>query len=166
MVIDVDEVVLLQAGQAGALHAIAFQDDDRLGLRSVLGGLQHRIAERQRAVDARHAIAEDDVRLFAHAAQNLAAGQRRANRIAIRPGVRGENELLPSADLIQNFVQHPSGPDSNLTLPFLNSMQQLFDPAAVLIRVVEHEDHLRGLADAQDGSPAHAECSRPPRSSP
>src|ERR1035437_8937869 len=28
------------------------------------------------------------------------------DRIAIRPGMRGKNELLPSADLIQNFVQH------------------------------------------------------------
>ena len=132
MVIDVDEVVLLQAGQARALHAIAFQDDDRLRLGSILGGLQHRIAEGQRAVDTRHAIAQDDVCLFAHAAQNLAAGQRRPDGVAIWPGMRGENELLSSADLIQNFVQHPMVPSSNLTLPFLNSMQQLFDPAAIL----------------------------------
>src|ERR1035437_10768100 len=111
MVIDVDEVVLLQASQARTLHAIALQDDDRLGWGRVLGGLQHRIAEGQRAVDARNAIAEDDVRLLAHAAQNLAAGQRRPDGIAIWPGVRRENEFLPSADLIQNFVKHPNGPD-------------------------------------------------------
>ena len=58
-----------------------------------------------------HAVAQDDVRLFSHAAQNLAAGQRRSDGIAVRAGMRGENECLPSTDLIQNFVQHPCGPE-------------------------------------------------------
>src|ERR1039458_8464636 len=40
-------------------------------------------------------------------------------------------------------------PISNLTLPFLNTMQQLFDPAPVLVRLVEYEDQLWGLADSQ-----------------
>ncbi len=57
VVIDVDEVVPLQPGEAGALHAVALQDDDRFGFGSLIRVLQHRIAERKRAVDAGHAIA-------------------------------------------------------------------------------------------------------------
>ena len=38
---------------------------------------------------------------------------------------------------------------ANLTLPFLNTMQQLFDPAPVLIGMIECEDQLRGLADSK-----------------
>ena len=42
-------------------------------------------------------------------------------------------------------------PSSNLTLSLLNAMQQLFDPATVLVRMVEYENQLRGLTDGQDG---------------
>jgi hypothetical protein len=40
-------------------------------------------------------------------------------------------------------------PISNLTLPFLNTLQQLLDPAPVLIRLVECEDQLWGLPDSK-----------------
>ena len=104
--IDVDEVVLLEAGETGALHAVAFQDDDGLGFGSLLGVTSTVSAEGQRTVDAGHAVAEYDAGLLAHAAQNLSAGQRRSHRIAIRTGMGGENELLSSTDLVEDFVQH------------------------------------------------------------
>ncbi len=59
MVIDVDEVVPLQPGEASALHAVAFQDDDRFGFGSLVGVVQYRIGEGKRAIDAGNAVAKD-----------------------------------------------------------------------------------------------------------
>ncbi len=106
VVVDVDEVVLLQAGEPGAGYAIALQDDGGLGVGRLLGVAQHRVGKGQRAVDAGNTVAQDHARLLAHAAQNLAAGQRRADGIAVGPRMRGQNKRLSSPDLIQYFVQH------------------------------------------------------------
>ena len=80
-----------------------------------------------------------------------AAGQRRSDGIAIRPRVRGEDELLPSSDLVQDFVQHPQDPSFEPNVCSSRCVQQLFDPAAVLSRVVEDEEKLRRLPQAQVG---------------
>src|SRR5580692_10379914 len=106
VVIDVDEKVPLETRQARALHAVALQNNGSVGIGSLVGVAQDRIAERQRPINAGHAIAQHYARLLAHAAQDLRASQRRTNSIAIRPRVRGQNERLASTDLVQYFVQH------------------------------------------------------------
>ncbi len=69
--------------------------------------MQYGVGIRERPVDARNAVAEDDLRLFAHAAEDLAARQGRSDGVAVGPCVRGKNELLSSPYLIQDFFQHP-----------------------------------------------------------
>ena len=58
MMVDVDEVMALQTGQAGTGYAIALQNDGGLGLGRLLNIEQHGIRIRQRLVDARDAVAE------------------------------------------------------------------------------------------------------------
>jgi chromosome condensin MukBEF ATPase and DNA-binding subunit MukB len=49
---------------------------------------------------------QHDVRLLSHGPQNLAAGQRRSDRVAVRPRVRREHEPFTLLDLMENVPQH------------------------------------------------------------
>ncbi len=100
VMVDVDEVVLLQAGEARARHAVAFQDDRGLRIRRFRRVSQHRVGEGQRSVDGGHTVAQHHAGLLAHAAENLRARESGADGITVRSRVRGENELLSSPNLV------------------------------------------------------------------
>ena len=104
VVIDVDQELVLQSLQAGALDAVTLQNDGSLvvavdGLR-----LDNFAGVGQRLVNAGHAIAQNDVGFFAHRPQDLAAGQRRTDGVAIRPCVRGQHEPIALLDVLENFL--------------------------------------------------------------
>ena len=60
--------------------------------------LKGAIRKGQVLINARDAIVDDHVGVFAHHAQDLTAGEGRANAIAIRPRVRGDYKTLPRAN--------------------------------------------------------------------
>src|SRR5208283_5265666 len=68
VVIDVDEVVPVEAGEARTLHAVTFQNDGGFRVGSLFSSAQHRFAEWEWPVNTRHTVAQDDIRLFSHAA--------------------------------------------------------------------------------------------------
>ena len=83
MVIDVDEVVLLQASEARAGHAVAFENDGGVSFRRLSRRPEHRFREGKRTVDGGNAVAQYHRCLFTHAAKNLRAGEGRANGVAV-----------------------------------------------------------------------------------
>jgi hypothetical protein len=123
MVVDVDKVVPLKPTQPSTGYAVALENNCRLGLRSMSDLMEHGVGIRQWSINAGNAVAENHVRLFAHTAQNLAAGECRSDGIAIGPRVRGKDKLLPSPYLMQDFFQHSLGSGSTLAFAFLDALQ-------------------------------------------
>src|SRR5271166_2544485 len=123
VMVDVDEVVALQSGQAGAGHAIALENDRGFRFRGLFNGMQYGVGVGQWPINAGNAIAEHDIRLLAHAAENLAAGQRRSDGVTIGPRMRGEDKLLSSPYLIEDFFEHPLGPGSTVAFSFFNTLE-------------------------------------------
>src|SRR5207253_1466927 len=82
-----------------ALNAVAFQDDGGFVLPVYSIALNNSVRERQRPINTWHAVAQHNIRLFAHRAQNLAASQRRANRIAIWTRMRRQKKALALLDV-------------------------------------------------------------------
>ena len=93
MVIDVDEEVLFQSLDAGALHAVTLQDDGSLVFTVDLQSMHDGVRKRERLIDHRNVIAHHDLSRFAHLLQNAGKSQQRANGVAIRTGVGGEHKF-------------------------------------------------------------------------
>ena len=53
---------------------------------------------------------------FAHGAQDLTAGQRRTDRIAIGSGVRGQHKPVTLFDVFENIFQHKDSRRSSVGL--------------------------------------------------
>jgi hypothetical protein len=104
--IDVDQEVVLQTLQARAMNAVTLQNDRRLVVAGHTIGLQHLIGERQRAINAGYAIVQHHVGLLPHGTQNLAAGERRSDGIAVGPGMRRKYEAVALFDLLEHILQH------------------------------------------------------------
>jgi hypothetical protein len=72
--VDINKEALVKAAEQRAPRAIAFEQDD-----GIIGGhglrLNGAIGERQILIDARDAVVDNHVGLFAHGAQNLTAGE-------------------------------------------------------------------------------------------
>src|SRR6267154_3961445 len=106
MMIDADQKAVFQTFKPGAVNAAAFKNDGRVIVAKNPIGLQHLIGKGQGAIDARHAIVQYHIGLLPHGAQDLAAGQRRTDGVAIRPCVRGKHETITLLDLLENILQH------------------------------------------------------------
>src|SRR5438105_14662044 len=102
--IDVNQKALFQAFEPSALNAVAFQDDGGFVLPVYSIALNNSVRERQWPIHTWHAVAQHNIRLFAHRVQNLAASQRRANRIAIWTRMRRQKKAVA---LLQLFEQLP-----------------------------------------------------------
>jgi len=93
--VNVDEEAFLETLEQRALDAVAFEQNDGAVPREVRGdsiGMNDAIGEGKALVDTRDAIVHDDFGIFAHDAQNLAAGEGRADAVSVGPGMRGHNE--------------------------------------------------------------------------
>ncbi len=104
MMVDADQEPIFQPLEPGAVNAVTLQNDRRLVVAQHAAGLHNLIGERKRTVDARDAIVQHNIGMLAHRAQNLAAGQRRSDRIAVGTGVRGQHESLVLSDLPENIL--------------------------------------------------------------
>ena len=129
--IDVNQKALFQPFKACALNAVAFQDDGGFVLPVYPIALNNSVRERQRPIHTWHAVAQHNIRLFAHRVQNLAAGQSRTNRIAIRTRMRRQKKALALLDVFENFSQHTT---SNFQLLYLSgTLQQFVNSRPVLL---------------------------------
>src|SRR4051794_9770720 len=106
VMIDVDQKLIFQAPQPGALDAIALENDggfvfaiDRLRLDDFSG-------IRQRLVNSRHPIAQNNISILAHGTQNLTKGQSRADSIAVWPRMRGQDKPVVPLDMLKYILQH------------------------------------------------------------
>ena len=73
VMINVDEKLLLQPLQPGALDAVTFQDDGSIVISVHPIRFHHGIGKGQRLVDAWNTVVQNNIGVFAHGAQNLAA---------------------------------------------------------------------------------------------
>ena len=85
MVIDVDDVVLVESAEFGAGNAVALENDGRFRIRRLPDVAEDRIGVRQRTVNPGNTVAQHNLRLLAHAAQDLAASQRRSDGVTVWP---------------------------------------------------------------------------------
>ena len=67
--------LILQAGQAGTLDAVTFENDGGFVVAIDAVGADDSVGEGQRLIDARNAVVQDNLGVLAHQAQNLGAGQ-------------------------------------------------------------------------------------------
>ena len=105
-VLPIRRMLFRQSLKPRALNAVAFQDNSGFVFPVYSIALDNSVRERQRPIHSRHTIAQHNFRFFAHRAENLAAGQRRTDRIAIRPRMRRQQETVAPLDMFENFSQH------------------------------------------------------------
>src|SRR5579862_5186811 len=106
MMIDADQESVFQALQAGAMDAVAFENNRGLIVARHMVSLQNLIGKGQSAINSRDSIVQHHIGTLSHGAQNLAAGERRADGVAIRARMRSEHEAVALLDLLENFLQH------------------------------------------------------------
>jgi len=99
MVIDADQKLIFQSLKPGAMDAVTFQYDGGFIPAGHTVCLHNLIGKRQGAINAGDSVVQNDIRLLAHFAQNLAAGERRSDGIAIGTRVRREHESFALSDL-------------------------------------------------------------------
>ncbi len=98
MVIDVDDEEAIQAADAGPAEVAALHDDRGVVLLGdAVGNLDRRHA-RKLQQGSRRPVLVDDVDVLAEGAEGERHRQLRADRIAVRPAVRRDDEALPLAD--------------------------------------------------------------------
>src|SRR5438105_15146079 len=74
VMVDADQEALLETFEPGALDAVTLQNNGCFILPVDVVCLNHGVSKRKWPVDPRHSIAEHDLGLLAHGAQNLGAG--------------------------------------------------------------------------------------------
>ena len=74
--VNVDQKLIFQSSQAGALHGITLKDDDGVIVSVDLGGVNDGFRAGERVIKQRDRIAQDDRSTLAHLAQDLGQGQR------------------------------------------------------------------------------------------
>ena len=152
VMVDADQETLFQTLEPGALDTVTFQNNGRFIFAIDVVSLNHCFAERKWLINPWHSIAEHDLRLFAHRAQNLGASQHRADRIAVRPGVRGQHEPSPALDVLQYLSDHAYQNSADLIslLVFLfRAIQQFVNPGLVLLGAIRPEKQLRRTPQMQ-----------------
>src|SRR5947209_14726493 len=122
--------------------------------------MHHATRAWQIAIDGRHAVAQHHLRALAQCFDNEGAAQRRADGVAIWPGMRAEHEGAALFDRLEYLFDHaydadfslprayPRGPRPRFeTLPsLLDPLQQLFYSPFVLLRVVKIKEKFRHMA--------------------
>ena len=91
VMVNVDKETFFQTFEKRAPDAVAFEHDDGIVPGDVID-LDDAIGEGKVLIDARHAIVHDDFGIFSHDAQDLAAGEGRADAVSVGTGVRSHHE--------------------------------------------------------------------------
>src|SRR5450432_2069286 len=102
------------------MNAVALQNDGGLVTASYAARLHHLVGKWQRTVDSGYAIVQNDIRLLAHGAKHLAAGQRGTYGVAVRPGVRGQHEAFVLSDLPEYVFEHVAWTSPHVSVAFLS----------------------------------------------
>src|SRR5580692_3639766 len=69
-------------------------------------GVDNGTGERQRLIDARNAVAQDNLSVLAHQTQNLGTGEGGAHGVAVGASVRRQQKAAALIDVSEYFVQH------------------------------------------------------------
>ena len=153
MMIDADQKAIFETVEAGAMDAVALKNDRGLVAASDAAGLHHFIRKWKRPVDAGYAVVQHDVGLLAHRAQNLAAGERRTDSVAIRPGVRCQHESFVLSDLPEYVFEHVARPSLHWipcgVCVFFLPAPTILRPALFLFCPVQTEIQLGRSAEVQ-----------------
>ena len=109
MVVDVDHEILIESLDAGSREIAALHDDRGVERAVHAPGdldLRHAGKHHQRS---RRGVMIDDRDLLAERAERIGHRQLRADRIAVRPGMRGEHEALPRGDGVDDLLDFRRG---------------------------------------------------------
>ena len=104
MVVDVDDEEALEAAEAGALDAVAFEQNGRV-IRTVdaQGGADG-AGLGKAAKDGGNAVGGDQVGALAHLLKQHAHGEDAADGVAVGAGVGADEEALARADEFEDGV--------------------------------------------------------------
>ncbi len=104
VVVDIDQKAVFQAIEAAARDAITLQQDHGVVVAFYPAPVPHQRRAGQGTVNARHPVAQRHVRALAHPLQHHPAGDQRAHRIAIGPGMRGHQQAIGPGDGAEDRV--------------------------------------------------------------
>ena len=105
MVIDVDDEEPLEPGDAGPTKVAALHDDRPIEIiRDAVGELDLR-DPRKGLHGVGRRILVDDANFLAERPKGIRHGQLRPNRVAVGPGMRGNEEAPPGADGVDNLPE-------------------------------------------------------------
>src|SRR5262249_48641450 len=110
VMIDTDQEAILEAFQPRAMNAVAFEDNRSLIASYNTIRLHHLIGKRKRAVNARNAIVQHNIGVFAHRAQHLTEGKSRSDGITVGTSMRRQHETFALSDLPQHILKHVAMP--------------------------------------------------------
>src|SRR5579864_3794149 len=108
MMIDADQKLIFETLKPRTLDAVAFEQDGRFIATVDAIRLHDTIGKRQWLIDARHRIVHNHLSLFPEHSQDLATSESRSDGIAVRAGMRRQQEAATPFDLSENLVQHES----------------------------------------------------------
>src|SRR4051794_8969017 len=106
--IDIDErpPAGIQSADAGALHAVTFQDDRRIVFSVHFVGALDGIRMRKAAVDDRNTVTHHHVHIFAQFAKREMQAENRTDGVAIRTSVRGQHEAFVVLYRLEDLSDH------------------------------------------------------------
>ena len=93
-----------EAHEPRALDTVAFKQDDGVIVAFDVRDLANGTGAGKSLVDERNAVAGDHVGLLAELFEDHAASEDRPDRVAIGPGMRGNQKALATFDGVQNCV--------------------------------------------------------------
>jgi len=133
--IDTDQKAIFQPFQVRPLDTVALQDNGRLVIPVDPISLYNPICKRKRLIDARNRIVQDDLRIFAEQAQDLAASQCGTDRVPVRTSMRGQYESVRcSMCWSTSFSICLSSSVAGLAgASFLRSIQELVNPGFIVM---------------------------------
>src|SRR5215475_11621292 len=104
MMINVDHELIFEAGQSGARHVAAFDDEDRVVLAVDVRNHADFIGAGQPAISMRHVIAHYHFSLFFQPAQNPTKRQRGPEAVSVGSDMRSDGEALMFFNQFDNLA--------------------------------------------------------------
>ena len=161
MVVDIDEAAVFEAEEAGALDAVALEEDGGdAGVGDDVGGgggVMDTLDVGKGAVDEGDGVGDDDVGLAAELVEDLGEREDGADGVAVGAGVGGEDEPGRGAECLQErgdvgFWGHGLGGlvrvVASLLFALAGAGEEFFHAAGHFFGAVDGEGDLRDVAYA------------------